>query len=414
MKDISPLSLITLDSLSILIYNTTAMEFNKQLIQITTVYPDYFKIEKLDATYTQVHTSDNFTYSTEKYTTKFNIFSSVTNKFITPSITLTKNYIKIEIPSIFDYQTMCTSEIFLFLRLLNQSFEKIRINRLDLAFDFRLKEFSDIKIASEKYNLLNPASESITNYFTTKGSSTFRTYYYERSSKSLYPSINNDKVIVRLELSITNNKTMPCIRDFEKNSIQYIARFIDKKKFIATYKETEYPLPMQKTTQYLTKVFDYIQGKSDTFTVYDEKIKKISESLVKRDDVFKFIIDTNIDTYIYANKKKDFDDKGKLRKCDIINKSALLSEYQKGGHFDKTLFNRIMELYFIDEEKSKDLIRSIAETAKKKLINQTEYHYQEKTYYAPYKLSKKHKKSYPYKSVAKETTATNSILDSDC
>jgi hypothetical protein len=214
MKDISPLSLITLDSLSILIYNITAMEFNKQLIQITTAYPDYFKIEKLDATYTQVHTSDNFTYSTEKYTTKFNIFSSVTNRFITPSITLTKRYIKIEMSSIFDYQTMCTSEIFLFLRLLNQSFEKIRINRLDLAFDFRLKEFSDIQIASQKYNLLNPASQPITNYFTTKGSSTFRAYYYERSNKSLYPSINNDKAVVRLELSITNNKTMPYIRDF--------------------------------------------------------------------------------------------------------------------------------------------------------------------------------------------------------
>jgi O-acetyl-ADP-ribose deacetylase (regulator of RNase III) len=55
-------------------------------------------------------------------------------------------------------------------------------------------------------------------------------------------------------------------------------------------------------------------------------------------------------------------------------------------------------------------MRSIAETARKKLINKTEYDYKEKTYYAPYKLSKKHKKSYPYKSVAKEATATN-ILD---
>jgi hypothetical protein len=178
-----------------------------------------------------------------------------------------------------------------------------------------------------------------------------------------------------------------------------------------THGETEYPLPMQKTTQYLTKVFDYIQGKNDTFTVYDEKIKKISESIVKRDDVFKFMINIDIDPFIYSNKKKDFDDKGKLRKCDIINKSALLSEYQKGGHFDKTLFNRIIELYFIDEEKSKDLIRSITETARKKLINKTEYNYQEKTYMASYKLSEKHKKSYPYNSVAKEATTTNSILD---
>ena len=386
---------------------TKLMIFNIQQINAD---EDGYK-EEYDDNYENI--KGGFLYEQTSYKLKVNIFSSITNKFITPKIQVSFNQrdteglitVKIDFKGIFDYQALAYNEIYYFIKELNHAF-KVSITRLDIAFDYRHTETETIKISSLNKSYQNSELAKQTHYLSNactkkdtspalEKSTELKTntycsiYSYDKSAASLYCTDSKKPKIKRIEYSfrkqIKSIKESHDLKSFNQSSINHLITMIEDKKVLANNE----PIQAHLALDNLTQIFNYINGSSSAINhLYKQAVTKIEHSCINKDKVFLFLKKCSLKDYIYANKKHLSPDNTSL------NVSLLLKEYSKNEVIDKNLFSLLLTQYFTTDKKTH--ISRIYESRRKFSIPNIEMHHTEGSFCTSYRLNEKKLKYYRY------------------
>lgn len=386
MKKHKSLSLLGVDSINLII-NTSASVFIEFIKDFVSNNDLNFNIEYHQEKINYNISKDGYFYKTLSTKIQLNIFSSYNKYFVTPSIKVHKSRIYIQFAGILDYTALCYEQIWFLIKTLNERFENsIKITRMDLCFDFRVKNTSDLNFSSKKYSSFGN-SDVITTYHTKEDKKSIQIYSYNKSIKACYPSLNEDQNIFRLEFSLrdclkkTNFQTLASI---DKSSIEWLEKYLGKHKLHYTFQGESKEIPIAVLMKHLKGVFDYVNGKQEYLTVDRSKFFKMAGVIEKRDQIFEFLEHCVLSEYKYQ--------KCALEKVSIqsLNSSALLKPFiALHGKMDKSIFNRSVYLYLNKEKTRENVIKRFRQSKKMKR-KAYQLRVDKKLFYLKYMLHEKH------------------------